>query len=304
MPRYTFRQLEAFVAVADEGTIAAAADLLGLSPSAVASSLNELERALGHQLTTRRKAHGVGITPAGQHVLTEARSLLGRSEDLQHSLQAEGAELSGQVRIGSYVSLAPTLLVEIMAAFHEAHPRVDLDFVAGSQDEICAQVLQGRLDLAVTYDLALPPGLQVTSLNAARPLLVLPADHRLADQEQVRLAEVIEEPMIVLDISPSRENTARIFRDAGLQPHVAFRTSDFEVTRSLVAKGLGYAILVQRPAGDLSYGGEPLAVKSLGEDVAPLGVIMVRNPQLRPSTAATALAAVVDRVARQDLWPG
>lgn len=76
-----------------------------------------------------------------------------------------------------------------MAAFHEAHPRVDLDFVADSQDEICAQVLQGRLDLAVTYDLALPPGLQVTSLNAARPLLVLPADHRLADQEQVRLAE-------------------------------------------------------------------------------------------------------------------
>ena len=244
----------------------------------------------------------MGITPIGEHVLTEARSLLGASEDLQHSLQTEGAELSGQVRIGSYVSLAPTLLVEVMSTFHAAHPRVDLDFVAGPQDEICSQVLTGRLDLAITYDLALPPGLRVKTLNEARPLVVLPADHPLADREVIDLQDVAEEPMIVLDISPSRENTARIFRDAGLQPHVAFRTSDFEVTRSLVAKGLGYAILVQRPAGDLSYGGEPLAVRSLGSTVAPLGVVMVSNPRLRPSGAATAMAAVVEQVARQDLW--
>ena len=79
--------------------------------------------------------------------------------------------------------------------------------------------------------------------------------------------------MILLDVNPSRENTEMMFSAAGLSPWIRFRTTDFEVTRSMVARGMGYAILVQRPFADLSYEGKPLAVRPIHPAVA-----MCRSP--------------------------
>ena len=84
---------------------------------------------------------------------------------------------------------------------------------------------------------------------------------RLAEKAKVALAELVNEPMILLDVNPSRENTEMMFSAAGLSPWIRFRTTDFEVTRSMVARGMGYAILVQRPVADVSYEGRPLAVR-------------------------------------------
>lgn len=95
--------------------------------------------------------------------------------------------------------------------------------------------------------------------------------------------------MVVLDISPSRENIALVFHDAGIALNVAIRTSDYEVTRSLVAKGLDYATLVQRPAGDLASGGLPPTILRLSPETRTLGVALVSNSQLRPSAADQAL---------------
>jgi DNA-binding transcriptional LysR family regulator len=286
---YTLRQVESFVAVAESGSIARAAGLLGLSPSAVTSSLNELERAWGVQLTTRRRARGVDLTPSGAHALVDARNLLNLAVNTQRDLRSEGRQLTGRVRIGSYVSLAPTMLVNLMSSFATAHPGVELDFLADAQDAICAEVLAGQMDLALTYDLSVPPGLDRVFLRDAVPLAVLPPDHPLAGRPSVGLAELTGDPMILLDISPSRENTLAMFRDAGVQPRIAYRTTDFEVTRSLVARGLGYSILVQRPYGDVSYSGLPLAVRPIDPPVNPLPVILVSNPLLRPTPPALAL---------------
>jgi len=286
---YTLRQVESFVAVAECGSIARAAEMLGLSPSAVTSSLNELERAWGIQLTTRKKARGVSLTPSGARALVDARNLLNLAVNTQRVLRSDGAHLTGRVRIGSYVSLAPTLLVNLMSSFAAAHPAVELDFLAGAQDVICAEVLSGQLDVALTYDRSVPPGLDKVFLRNAVPVAVLPPAHPLGANAVVSLADLAEEPMILLDISPSRENTMAMFQDAGVQPRIGYRTTDFEVTRSLVARGLGYALLVQRPFGDLSYSGQPVTVRPIDPPVKPLPVILVSNPLLRPTPPARAL---------------
>jgi DNA-binding transcriptional LysR family regulator len=176
-----------------------------------------------------------------------------------------------------------------MASFATAHPDVELDFLADSQDVICAEVLAGQLDVALTYDLAIPPGLDRVFLRNAVPVAVLPPDHPLGAAPSVSLPSLAEEPMILLDISPSRENTMAMFRQSGVQPRIGYRTTDFEVTRSLVARGLGYAILVQRPFGDLSYSGQPVTVRPIDPPVNPLPIILVSNPLLRPTPAARAL---------------
>lgn len=289
MARYTLRQLECFVAVGEHGSIAAAAAAMMLSPSAITGALNELERSFNAQLTIRRKAHGVSLTPSGQYALSQARDLLRAATDLQVMAADAGTTLRGKVVVGCYTSLAPTLLTELLAQYSDRHPEVELDFYAGTQQEIHEKLLSGELDLAIAYELTLPPGLARKRLGEAVPAVVLPVDHRLAAQEKVALSELVDEPMILLDVNPSRENTEMMFSSAGLVPWIRFRTTDFEVTRSMVARGMGYAIMVQRPVADVSYEGRPLVVRPVHPAVRPVPISMVWNERVQLSRSAAAM---------------
>lgn len=292
MARYTLRQLECFVAVGERGSIAAAAETLLLSPSAVTGAINELERIFDSQLTIRRKAHGVSLTPSGQYVLEQAKGLLNAATELQDLASAAGQTLRGKVVVGCYSSLAPSLLAELMAAYVQRYPQVEMDFYAGTQQEIHAMVLSGALDMAIAYELTVPPGLERKRLMNAIPSLVLAADHPLASKEHLALADMVHEPMILLDVNPSRENTEMMFAVAGLSPWIRFRTTDFEVTRSMVARRMGYAILVQRPFADLSYEGKPLAVRPILPAVSEVPISMVWNSRVRLSRSAEAMLSL------------
>lgn len=90
LPTYTIRQLAAFVAVAERGTISGAAEGMHLSQSALAAAVTDLEKALKVQLTVRRRARGVQLTDAGERVLDRARDLLRRAG----ALQTEAAEVA------------------------------------------------------------------------------------------------------------------------------------------------------------------------------------------------------------------
>lgn len=288
---YTLRQLLCFVAVAEHGSITAAAEQLRASPSAVSGAVDELERVLRTQLTVRRRAHGVTLTTSGHDVLRRARSLLDEAEDLESRARDTGDDLRGPLMVGSYHTLAPTVLAELLAAYTERHPGVDLDFVSGSQADLVDRLAGGELDLAVVYDVALPPTIQVHRLYQAAPQVVLPADHRLAQDEDqpLPLDLLASEPFILLDLPPSRENTMTLFDHAGITPQVRFRTTDYELTRSLVGRGLGYSILVQHPSSSLTWGGRPLTTRPLEPRPHPVGVCLAWDSNVRPSRRAEAM---------------
>ncbi|MFC6256866.1 LysR substrate-binding domain-containing protein [Kocuria oceani] len=288
---YTLRQLLCFVAVAEHGSITAAAEQLRVSPSAVSGAVDELERVLRTQLTVRRRAHGVTLTTSGHDVLRRARSLLDEAEDLESRARDTGDDLRGPFMVGSYHTLAPTVLAELLAAYTERHPGVDLDFVSGSQADLVDRLAGGELDLAVVYDVALPPTIQVHRLYQAAPQVVLPADHRLAQDEDqpLPLDLLASEPFILLDLPPSRENTMTLFDHAGITPQVRFRTTDYELTRSLVGRGLGYSILVQHPSSSLTWGGRPLTTRPLEPRPHPVGVCLAWDSNVRPSRRAEAM---------------
>ncbi|GAA1141532.1 LysR family transcriptional regulator [Nesterenkonia lutea] len=289
MASYTLRQLESFVAVAENGSIAGAAEALRVSQSSIAGALNNLERVFDAQLTIRRKAHGVTLTPNGRFVLERAKNLLNQAEDLELHADAAGTELRGSLKLGCYLTLAPTVLSRLMDHYGRRYPGVELDFFDGAQTEVHRRLASGELDAAIAYDMALPSGLSRRRLYHAEPTIVLAADHPLAPRAELSLADVAAEPMILLDVDPSRENTTTMFEAAGLEPNIRFRTTDYEVTRSLVGRGMGYAILVQQPAGDQSYEGRRLAVRPISPSVRHVPVSIVWPESVRLSQATTAL---------------
>ncbi|NUL46186.1 LysR family transcriptional regulator [Cellulosimicrobium funkei] len=292
MARYSLRQLETFVAVAEKGSIAGAAEALHLSQSAVSGGLNSLEKVFDAQLTIRRKAHGVTLTATGRYVFNRAKSLLNEAADLELHARDTGARLRGSLTIGCYSTLAPTVLARLIDHYGRLHPLVELDFFDGPQTEVQRRLAEGQLDIAIAYDLSLPGGLRRQRLYDAEPMLVLAEGHPLADRTELSLADVAEEPMILLDVNPSRENTITMFDAAGLEPHIRFRTTDYEVTRSLVGRGMGYAILIQQPAGDQSYEGRPLVVRPIRPPVRTVPVSIVLPDVVRPSQAVNAMLEV------------
>jgi DNA-binding transcriptional LysR family regulator len=289
MPGYTLRQLAYFVAVAEAGSISGAAEELHVTPTAVASAMTELERVLRTQLMVRRKAHGVALTPTGVYFHERASTLLRDADELELAAASGGTELAGPLVLGCYVTMAPTIVPMLMEWIATHHPKVELTVVTGSQLELPHRLLAGSLDLSIGYDIALPDGLDSVLLYRAPAYALLPDGHPLAAQEVVELADLAQEPMIMLDIPPAAQHTLLLFERAGITPRIVQRTSDFELTRALVARGFGYSILIQRPAVDRSYEGIPLAVREITPADPSGGVRMIWPRHVRLSDRAAAL---------------
>ena len=291
MSTYTLRQLEYFVAVADAGSISGAAAALHVTPTAVASAMTDLERLLRTQLMVRRKAHGISLTPTGIYLRERARTLIHAADELELATASGGSELAGPLVLGCYATIAPTAIPAVMEWMTATHPKVELTVVTGGQGELPRQLLSGSLDLVIGYDIALPPGLDSALLYRTPPYVLLPVGHSLAGHQVVPLEALAREPQILLDLPPAAEHTLLLFEQAGLIPRIAQRTSDFELTRSLVARGFGYAILIQRPAIDHTYEGLPVVVREI-EPASPSGGVRVMWPHgVQLSDRASALVA-------------
>lgn len=300
IPAFTLKQLAYFVAAADRGTITGAAELLRVSPSAMSDAISELEALIGERLCVRRRAHGLTLTPAGGQLMRHARRVLAEAEELARSIGGTGAELSGPIVIGCYPTLAPMVLPPLLQEFARLHPGVELSIFEATQDQLATALASGRIDVAFVYDMLVPGNPERTRLFELRAHALLARDHRLAERSSVRLEELVGEDLILLDAPPSSEHTLAVFAERGLRPEVRHRTASYEVVRTLVARGLGYGILVSRVANDRSYEGLPVVAKTIEPPVRPVAVEVIRSPE-RPLPRRT--RALIE-FARGIDWPG
>ncbi|MFJ8443128.1 LysR substrate-binding domain-containing protein [Kitasatospora griseola] len=289
--RMSLRQLDYFVTAAEVGTMTAAAQLLYVSQSAVSAGIGELEHQLGVQLFVRAKAKGLTLTPAGRLFLPEARALLARSEELRLGMREAGRGLAGRLTIGCFSTLAPFLLPCVLEEFRTDCPDVTLDFVEGSLDELQDLLREGTCESALLYGVDIQAGIDFDALYSVVPHVLLPQGHALAGAEAVRLADLAEHDMIMLDVPPSLRYFTEVLAAAGVSPRIRYSTESFETVRSLVARGAGYSLLIQRPALAVSYEGRDLQVRRIADDVAPLPVGLARLSGTRPTRRAAAFAA-------------
>jgi len=288
--RFTFRQLEYFVTVAEEGTMVGAAERHHISQSAVSLAVTELERVLGVQLFMRRKARGIELTGAAREMLPEARRLLQHAAEVQSAARSVGQTIAGDLVLGCFPTLTPFLLPEILRRFPEAHPSVTVRLFEGTVAEMTTRLLDGTCETALMYDLGIGAEIATTVLYQVRPYVLLAADHRLATGGPIALAELRDEPMVMLDMPPS----ATMFREAlavgGIEPNVRFSSASFESVRSLVASGAGYSLLLQRPSPQTTYAGPPLVHREIAEEVRPVDVVLAHARAARPTRRALAFA--------------
>jgi DNA-binding transcriptional LysR family regulator len=243
------------LAVAESGTISGAAAALHASDSAVADALTSLERALGTRLLQRRRARGVTLTSDGLAVLPLARRLLMAAEEVIAVVGQGSMSLTGLVRLGATTTLAPVVLALLIAELGRSHPGLRLELNVDDQPVLVKNLADGNLDLLISYDLDVPPELGRQALYSTAACVVLSAEHPLASRRQIRLSEIADEPMVLLDIAASRVHTLEIMSSTGVTPRIAYRTDNYELCRSLVGRGLGYTLLMWRHVSSDTWDG-------------------------------------------------
>ncbi|MFD4423145.1 LysR family transcriptional regulator [Agromyces sp. NPDC058484] len=300
VPDFTLRQLSYLVAAADSGTIAAASAELHLTSSAISDAITELERTMGMRLCVRRRAHGLTLTSAGSHVVARARPLLAAARELGVSMRSGPGELVGPITIGCYPTLAPTVLPPLLHDFGEAHPRVELQIFEATHDRLEGRIESGEVDVAFVYDLLVPGMPRREKLFELSAYVLVAAGDPLADADTVTLEDVAERDLILLDAPPSSAHTLSLFTARGLLPRIRHRTTSYEVVRTLVGRGLGYGILVQRPANPASYEGYPVVMKEISPAVPPVGIDVIWSAETDSPDRVRALI----EFARSIRWTG
>lgn len=282
------RQLEYFVAVAEELSFTRAAGRLFAAQSTVSAGIAALERELGGRLF-ERDPHGVRLTGIGEAALAEARTGLQSIERLRDLVVGEGP-LRGAVRVGIFTNLTSIDLPGIMGEFRRRHPGVDLRLgpsPSGSTG-LADDVRQGRLDVAF---LGLPdavPGVLEVALAEVSFVAVLPEDHPLAaGGGAVPLAALAAERWVdAREGFGNRVTLDRALTALGLARQIATEVSDLGEIPRFVAAGLGVAALPSLTALPA-----PGAVTRPLAPTIEWRLSVIAHP--RPSAAARALVGLI-----------
>jgi DNA-binding transcriptional LysR family regulator len=290
MADYTLRQLEYFVAVAEAGSVTHAAAAVHLSQSAMSAALADLENALSVQLLVRHHAKGITLTPAGKQLLVASRQLLASAADLRAVAQGLGASLTGSLSVGCFEVVAPYLLPELLATAAERLPNLHLHTTEVDLADLAEGVAGGTFELGIGYDLVVDPRLKQWPLFTLPPYVLVSGSHRFAKRKSVRLDQLADEPMALLDLPHSRDYFQSVFAAAGVVPDVRYRSTTVETCRALVGRGLAYTVLNLHAAVSMALDGHPVAAIPISGDPPSLTVVLLESVSARPTRRASVVA--------------
>ncbi|MGA4538615.1 LysR family transcriptional regulator [Uniformispora flossi] len=243
------KRLRILQTLARHGTVAAAAESLHLTPSAVSQQLAVLAKEAGVPLLERH-GRGVRLTGAARVLLTHADAIGVQLERARADLAAHAHGGVGEARVGGFPTALASLVAPAVAHVRETHPGWRFAIVEKETEDAIPLLVAGDLDLAVVMNSPQVPAADHPTL-VLHPLLsepvhmALPAGHPLADLPELDLAAdlVDEEWVLTAEGTACHALAAQACGQAGFQPRVRHHVTDFGAMYALVAAGLGVAMM-------------------------------------------------------------
>jgi DNA-binding transcriptional LysR family regulator len=244
------RQLEYFVAVAEEANFTRAAERVHISQSGVSAQVRRLEQELGATLIDR-SARTATLTAAGRAALDHARAVLGAAQAVRQAVDDVTGVLRGRLDVGMVSGCTMTPLFDALAGFGGSHPGIEISLSEDNSDRLTQQVRAGDLDVALIGAAGrTPEGLEALTIVSERLVAAVPAGHPLATRGVTcTLAEVTAHPLVCMP----RGTGVRAVLDAAcavhdLAPEIALVASAPDAVADLAQRGLGVAILSESMA--------------------------------------------------------
>lgn len=302
--RFTLRQLEYFTAVGEAGSIARAAEAIGVAPPTISASIADLEQEFGLQLFVRRHAQGLSLTTGGRRFFAEARRLLEDASALRALASDITERVSGPLALGCLSTFAMFVLPELRRRFETRFPEVRISQTESHQGVLLDRLRRGEVDLALTYNLDIAADIRFEPLVTLPPFAMLPAEHPLATCQSVGITDLAALPMVLLDLPHSRDYFQGLFRAEGIEPRIGERTTDMALMRSMVANGYGYSISNVRPVSAIAPDNKPLAFVPISGDVRRLDLGVAHTASMTMSRTMAAFVAHCRSAITPEAMPG
>lgn len=276
------RQLEYFVAVAEEANFTRAAERVHISQSGVSAQIRQLELDLGATLIDR-SGRTATLTAAGAAALEHARAALASVEAVQEAVDEVTGLIRGGLVVGMVNGCTIPGLFEALASFHRTHPGVDIKLIEDSSDPLTQQVRTGVADLALIGTTgATPPGLEAFPISNERLVAAVPLDHPLIRRKGTTLAALAPYPIVCMpEGTAPRTMFDRSCAEHNLHMDIVLQASAPDAVADLAVRGLGVAILTESMVANHGR----LTALTINDIRTPAGLALVwratQSPPLR-----------------------
>ena len=289
------RHFAALEAVAREASFGRAATSLGYTQSAISQQIQTLERLVGERLLERPGGpRAVSLTEAGRLLLRHAEAIVARLHAAQADMAALASGEGGRLRVGTFQSVGARVLPAVMRRFTAAWPHVTVELTESSSDEeLLRFVERGELDLAFAMPPLLEGPFEALELLADPDVLLVPAEHDLAQATRASLADVGDLTLIGNRACRSTALAEGELAQRGVGLDVAFRSDDNGTVQGLVGAGFGIALV---PLLATDPKDERIRVLELDPEIPPRRIALVWHRDRHRPPAARAFVDVAVEV--------
>jgi LysR family transcriptional regulator, hydrogen peroxide-inducible genes activator len=292
------KDLRYLVALADERHFGRAAQRSFVSQPTLSAQLKKLEGYLGVQLIERQPKQ-VTLTEAGAQIVARARRILEASDEVLALARTHRDPLAGKLRMALLPTIGPYLLPRVARELHKALPRLELQLYEYQTGPMLEKLGAGQIDLGI---LALPvemEGLEARQLYEEPFSLAVPAQHRLAKKKEVKVEDLKDETLLLLEDGHClRDQALEVCSSVGVQEKQDFRATSLETLRQMVATGVGITLLPELASRN-AYGSTRDVVLRPFVEPQPLryiGAIWRKTTARRP--AIDAVCDLIEKHAR------
>lgn len=280
-------------AIADTGSITAAARILGYSQPAVSQQLRRLERRAGMPIV-ERVGRGVRLTEAGSILARHAAAVTTALDAAAGDLAELRGLRAGRVRIAAFPSASSTVVPRVIAAVTARRPGVSISFVEAEPPDAITAVRENRADIALTYSYpgdrrehleSAASGLSSRVIGDDDTVVVVPTDHPAAAHDPIDLSQLAGERWIA-GCPQCRGHLLEACGRAGFTPDIAFETDNFIAVENLVAQGVGMAILPRMAVASLPMLSGIAAPRLPSAEARTLHVVTARGAEHVPAVGA------------------
>ncbi|MFE0505357.1 LysR family transcriptional regulator [Peribacillus butanolivorans] len=236
----TLIKYEIFRTVVETGSLSKAAEVVGLTQSAVSHAIASLESDFGFSLITRGRL-GIHLTSNGEKMLHYMREILKWNELMMQEVSKINGLETGIVRIGTLPSVSIQWLPMIIKQFNKDFPYIEIKLFEGDYDKIDQWISDGTIDFGF-MSLPVSKAYEVIPLKKDRLLCILPDTHPLNQQDIIYLDQLKDESFIMPKSSIDKD-VRRILKEHKIKPKIKYEIAEDQAIISMVQNGLGISIL-------------------------------------------------------------
>lgn len=247
----TLLSYQVFKTVAEQGSFRKAADLLGLTPSAVSHGISSMESELGFSLLNRSK-NGVTLTNYGERLLPYVNAVLNSDESLRQTVAEFNGLKQGNIKVGCFSSVCTNWMPEIMRSFREQYPAISIELFQGTYDDVVYWIKNGVVDLGFlsvssASDIPIEPLYKDPLLCVVPKGMSISANGRTVNVEELRNCQFVTQ----------RESTdadiQNFLKENDLNVESHYHVVDDLSTIAMVANGFGICIMPEMVMKDIPY---------------------------------------------------